>query len=279
LSNLSDVGKDFLEVLDCETLLGNDVYPREMAVGTGDELLVKSAVDEVVFEGKDAFFPPRVEDLIRGAEDRSIGLIRSLLTTNPMVLFKDTEMGQGSLTSPQEVLEVQRACCNVPCSGKGDDRRRALGGSWWVAARKQRWLQGDDSEDLGVGFLGIEPRRYLSNVASQLDYSGESDCLVRLGRRWGRPVFSDYRGVFVEEMWEFLARKRLWGCLRVVWEVARYFFSKYLATNSSKVRYASSRNRFCNTTLSRVVNSEWDQSTTPSGVGGGIWSIATDAHL
>ncbi|KAH9033117.1 hypothetical protein EDB85DRAFT_1890392 [Lactarius pseudohatsudake] len=91
--------KTELLVFDCEALLGNDVYPRESASRAGDWLSVECGIKEFIDEGK-------VEDLIRGAEDRSIRLIWSLLMTNPMVFFVNTKMGQGSLTSPQEVLEV-----------------------------------------------------------------------------------------------------------------------------------------------------------------------------
>ncbi|KAH9172297.1 hypothetical protein EDB89DRAFT_1906296 [Lactarius sanguifluus] len=142
-------------------------------------------------------FVPRVEDLIRGAEDRSIWLIRPLLPSNPMVLFKDTEMGQGSFTSPQEVLEVQGAGGDISCSREGRVQDQVV--------QKQRWLREGGSRGSGVGFLESGPRHYSWNVVVVLG------CWVRSGRCLGRLFLVGGSGVFSGFLGSQGSRRKIYG--------------------------------------------------------------------
>ncbi|KAH9176154.1 hypothetical protein EDB89DRAFT_1903324 [Lactarius sanguifluus] len=209
-SDLLDVGEDFFEVLDGEGLLGKGVFPRKPTGWAYNYLVSELGLEKVVVkveEGgvkidRDVFlFFFGVEDLIRGVEDRSIGLIWPLLPSNPMVFFKDTE----------EVLEIQGTGGDISCSREGRVQGQGLFRILIVL-------------EMTVVLEDVK----LSGGISQLGTTG----IVSCGGFRGHLGVLGITGELSEDIWEFLAwkwgwRGRWWGCnrfwvVRVCWGFTVY---------------------------------------------------------
>ncbi|KAH9179645.1 hypothetical protein EDB89DRAFT_1900763 [Lactarius sanguifluus] len=149
-----------------------------------------------------------------------------------MVLFKDTEMGQGSFTSPQEVLEVQGTGGDVSCSREGRVQGQGL---FRILIVLETTMILED-----VKLSGSSCRSGL--VDAWIDWFAWS-CLIDPGDvsignywnsfLWGVPRSSGVLGITGEsskDIREFLAwkrgrRGRWWGCNRYL---ATKWFQKFV---------------------------------------------------